>query len=124
MQLLCGERLRRARAAKESRSHLAAALEIFERLGARPWASRAASELRATGQIKARADQPARDSLTPQERAIALLAAAGLTNKEIGQRLFMSHRTVGAHLYQIFPELGITSRAALRDALASQPRDG
>ena len=46
---------------------------------------------------------------------------AGLTNKEIGQRLFLSHRTVGAHLYQIFPKLGITSRAALRDALASQP---
>ena len=50
-----------------------------------------------------------------------MLAAAGLTNKEIGQRLFLSHRTVGAHLYQIFPKLGITTRAALRDALASQP---
>ena len=47
-----------------------------------------------------------------------MLAATGLSNKEIGQRLFMSHRTVGAHLYQIFPKLGITSRAALRDALA------
>ena len=121
VQLLYGERLRRARATKESRPHLAAALEIFERLGARPWASRAASELRATGQTKARADQPARDSLTSQERQIAMLAAAGLTNKEIGQRLFMSHRTVGAHLYQIFPKLGITTRAALRDALESQP---
>jgi DNA-binding CsgD family transcriptional regulator len=121
VRLLYGERLRRARAGKESRPHLAAALEIFERLGARPWASRAASELRATGQTNARADQPARDSLTPQERQIAMLAAAGLTNKEIGQRLFLSHRTVGAHLYQIFPKLGITTRAALRDALASQP---
>ena len=121
MQLLYGERLRRARAMKESRPHLAAALEIFERLGARPWASRAAGELRATGQTQPRADQPASDSLTPQERQIALLAAAGLTNKEIGQRLSMSHRTVGAHLYQIFPKLGITTRAALRDALASQP---
>jgi DNA-binding CsgD family transcriptional regulator len=121
VRLLYGERLRRARAGKESRPHLAAALEIFERLGARPWASRAASELRATGQTNARADQPARDSLTPQERQIAMLAAAGLTNKEIGQRLFLSHRTVGAHLYQIFPKLGITTRAALRDALASEP---
>jgi DNA-binding NarL/FixJ family response regulator len=121
MQLLYGERLRRARAMKESRPHLAAALEIFERLGARPWASRAAGELSATGQTQARADQPASDSLTPQERQIALLAAAGLTNKEIGQRLSMSHRTVGAHLYQIFPKLGITTRAALRDALTSQP---
>ena len=121
VHLLYGERLRRARATKESRPHLAAALETFERLGARPWASRAVSELRATGQTQAGADQRDRDSLTPQERQIAMLAAAGLTNKEIGQRLFMSHRTVGAHLYQIFPKLGITSRAALRDALASQP---
>ena len=50
-----------------------------------------------------------------------MLAAAGLSNKQIGQQLFLSHRTVGAHLYQIFPKLGITSRAALRDALASLP---
>ena len=120
VQLLYGERLRRARATKESRPHLAAALEIFERLGARPWASRAASELQATGQTQARTDQREHDSLTPQERQIAMLAAAGLTNKEIGQQLFLSHRTVGAHLYQIFPKLGITTRAALRDALASQ----
>ena len=121
MQLLYGERLRRGRATEESRQHLAAALEIFERLGARPWATRAASELRATGHTKTRPDQRERDSLTPQEREIAMLAAAGLSNKEIGQRLFMSHRTVGAHLYQIFPKLGVTSRAALRDALAALP---
>jgi DNA-binding NarL/FixJ family response regulator len=111
----------RGGATKESRPHLAAALEIFERLGARPWASRAARELQATGQANACADQPARDSLTPQERQIAMLAAAGLTNKEIGQQLFLSHRTVRAHLYQIFPKLGITTRAALRDALAELP---
>ena len=49
---------------------------------------------------------------------MATLAAAGLTNKQIGERLYLSHRTVAAHLYQIFPRLGITSRAALRDALA------
>jgi DNA-binding CsgD family transcriptional regulator len=121
VQFLYGERLRRARSTKESRLHLAAALEIFERLGARPWASRAVGEFQATGQTNACADQPARDSLTPQERQIAMLAAAGLTNKEIGHQLFLSHRTVGAHLYQIFPKLGITTRAALRDALASQP---
>jgi DNA-binding NarL/FixJ family response regulator len=53
-----------------------------------------------------------------------MLAAAGLTNKEIGQQLYLSHRTVGAHLYQIFPKLGITSRAALRDALAPLPPAG
>ena len=56
-------------------------------------------------------------SLTPQEREIALLAATGLTNREIATRLYMSHRTVSSHLYRIFPKLGITSRAALRDAL-------
>lgn len=55
--------------------------------------------------------------LSPLDRQIAELAAAGLTNKQIGERLYLSHRTVAAHLYQIFPGLGITSRAALRDAL-------
>jgi DNA-binding NarL/FixJ family response regulator len=55
--------------------------------------------------------------LTAQERQIAALATAGLTNKQISQRLFLSHRTVGAHLHRMFPKLGITSRAALRDAL-------
>ncbi len=122
VQLCYGERLRRARAMKESRAHLAAALRVFEHLGARPWAARAAGELRATGQTRAPADQREPDSLTPQEREIAMLAAAGLTNKEIGQQLYLSHRTVGAHLYQIFPKLGITSRAALRDALAPLPQ--
>jgi DNA-binding CsgD family transcriptional regulator len=121
VRLCYGERLRRARATTESRAQLAAALEIFERLGARPWAARAASELRAAGRTDPRAGLRERDPLTPQERQIAMLAAAGLSNREIGQRLFLSPRTVGAHLYQIFPKLGITSRAALRDALAPLP---
>jgi DNA-binding CsgD family transcriptional regulator len=121
VRLCYGERLRRARVTTGSRAQLTAALEIFERLGARPWASRAASQLRAAGRTDPRADLRERDPLTRQEREIAMLAAAGLSNKEIGQRLFMSHRTVGAHLYQIFPKLGITSRAALRDALADLP---
>ena len=74
------------------------------------------------GQTKPRADDfAARDALTPQEREIAQLAAAGLSNKQIGKRLFLSHRTVGNHLHRIFPKLGVTSRAALRDAL--QARD-
>jgi DNA-binding NarL/FixJ family response regulator len=63
--------------------------------------------------------------MTPQEREIAELAAAGLTNKQIGERLFLSHRTVGGHLHRLFPKLGITSRAALRDALEKlDPGDG
>ena len=121
VRLCYGERLRRARATTGSRAQLTAALEIFERLGARPWAARAAGELRAAGRTHPQADLRERDPLTPQEREIAMLAAAGMSNKEIGQRLFLSHRTVGAHLYQIFPKLGITSRAALRDALAELP---
>jgi len=58
--------------------------------------------------------------LTPQEKQIADLAAAGLTNKQIGARLFLSHRTVGAHLHGAYRKLGITTRAALRDALAPE----
>ena len=94
-------------------------LEVFERLGAKPWIARASSELRATGQTRAQVGSPDRDALTAQELEIATLAASGLTNKQIGDRLYLSHRTVGAHLYRIFPKLGITSRAALRDALVS-----
>jgi len=59
----------------------------------------------------------ARDRLTAQELQIAQLAAAGLSNREIGERLFLSHRTIGSHLYRIFPKLGITARAQLRAGL-------
>jgi len=120
VQLIYGERLRRAAAITESRVHLGAALETFEWLGAGPWVDRASTELRATATSKSRSDTRDRDALTPQEREIATLAAGGLSNKEIGARLFLSPRTVGAHLYRIFPKLGITSRAALREALAAR----
>jgi DNA-binding NarL/FixJ family response regulator len=55
----------------------------------------------------------ARDQLTPQELQIAQMAADGLTNREIGEKLYLSHRTIGSHLYRIFPKLDITSRAQL-----------
>ena len=119
VELAYGERLRRDRATMASRRHLAAALDTFESLGARPWAARAVGELRVTGLTRPSIRGPA--PLTAQEREIALLAATGLSNKQIGERLFLSHRTIGAHLYRIFPKLGITSRAALRDALADIP---
>ena len=61
-------------------------------------------------------NQPA-EPLTAQEMLVAELAARGLSNKQIGTRLSVSHRTVSAHLYHIFPKLGISRRAALRDAL-------
>jgi DNA-binding CsgD family transcriptional regulator len=113
LQLVHGERLRRAKAPAQARGHLTSALETFERLGAEPWAARARHELRTgTG---------GSGSLSAQQREIAELAASGLTNKEIGARLFLSPRTVSTHLYQIFPKLGVSSRAGLRDALSAQP---
>lgn len=121
VRLLYGERLRRTHALAAARVQLSAARDAFARLGAVPWAERAAMELAATGQARLRCAPPGRDGLTPQERQIAQLAAAGLSNKEIASRLFLSHRTVGAHLYRVFPKLGITSRAALRDALTDLP---
>jgi DNA-binding CsgD family transcriptional regulator len=118
VQLAYGERLRRARATAQSRGPLGSALSTFERLGARMWAERASKELRAAGGTGTDGGGKDRQVLTPQEMEIALLAGSGLTNKQIGERLFLSHRTVGAHLYQIFPKLGVTSRAALGSALA------
>ena len=118
VELAYGERLRRAKQTAAARTQLAAALDTFERLRARPWAQRAANELRATGLTIGRPEVTGPEALSPQQLEIARLAAAGMSNKEIGERLFLSHRTVGSHLYQIFPKLGITSRAALRDALA------
>ena len=73
--------------------------------------------MRATGLTRTPSGVPGAAALTPQELQIARLAASGMTNKQIAARLYLSPRTVGGHLYQIFPKLGITSRAALRDAL-------
>lgn len=116
IQLAYGVWLRRTKAISAAREHLTSATEAFERLGAQPWTTRAQAELRAGGQpIESKLAVVA--GLTPQQHEIALLAARGLTNKQIGERLFLSHRTVATHLYQLFPKLGVTSRAALRDAL-------
>src|SRR6185295_17811505 len=123
VRLAYGERLRRCRAMTEARVQLNAAREVFERLGARPWVDRASVELRATGQTKPRSGDNVLDRLTPQELEIVSLAASGLTNKQIAERLFLSHRTVGGHLHRAFPKLGVATRAALRDALESLPRE-
>ena len=64
-------------------------------------------------------DLAASDQLTAQELQIAQLAAQGLSNRDIAQRLYLSHRTIGTHLYRIFPKLGIISRGELRSALSS-----
>jgi DNA-binding CsgD family transcriptional regulator len=120
IKLTYGSALRRVKRTTQARAELAGAAEIFGRLGAVPWAARADQELRATGITVSKAEAGLA-SLTPQQRQIALLAAAGSTNKEIAARLFLSPRTVSTHLYQVFPKLGITSRAALRDALDGLP---
>ena len=113
VRLAYGERLRRTRALTEAKAQLQPALAAFRTLGADPWTARAERELRATGL----ASTPSSAPLTAQELQIASLAASGLTNKEIAARLYLSPRTVSGHLYRIFPKLGITTRAALRDAL-------
>ncbi|MQY20646.1 helix-turn-helix transcriptional regulator [Nocardia macrotermitis] len=120
IRLAYGARVRhRPGGRTRARQFLTPAAESFDRLGARPWAERARRELRATG-LAVRAAEVDPGVLTWQERRIAELAAAGLSNKEIGRELYLSPRTVGTHLYRIFPKLGITSRAALRDALSGE----
>jgi ATP/maltotriose-dependent transcriptional regulator MalT len=116
-QLAYGEWLRRQRRPADSRPQLRAARETFEALGVTAWAERARRELRAAGE--ASPDQAADKfaDLTPHELNIARLAAEGLTNREIGQQLYLSHRTVSTHLHRIFPKLGISSRTELREVL-------
>jgi DNA-binding NarL/FixJ family response regulator len=120
LRLAFGAWLRRARRVKEARPLLQAAMEAFDALGALPWRERARQELRAAGASIQRRVSERQEELTPQELQIALMAAEGLTNREIGQKLYLSHRTVGSHLYRIYPKLDITSRFELRDALASE----
>ncbi|WHM41535.1 AAA family ATPase [Streptomyces sp. BPTC-684] len=122
IRLAHGVRLRHTRARDAARRALTLAAEAFDRLGTPPWAERARAELRAAG-APVSASTTGLATLTWQERRIADLAAGGLTNKEIGVRMHLSPRTVSSHLYRIFPKLGITSRAALRDALSNLPDD-
>jgi DNA-binding CsgD family transcriptional regulator len=117
VELAYGERLRLGRAMRLARPHLERARELFAGLDAGPWSERTEAALLATGRTRAGGRTP---GLTPQELQVVRLAASGLSNREIGERLFLSPRTVGAHLYRAFPKLGVTSRAALRDALTEQ----
>ena len=112
-QLLYGELLRRERRRAEARPHLRAALETFERLGARPWAERARAELRASGERARRRDGDEAGELTPQERQVARFVAAGASNKDVAAQLYVSPRTVDAHLRNVFAKLGISSRGQL-----------
>ncbi|MEU7749794.1 AAA family ATPase [Nonomuraea sp. NPDC049158] len=114
-ELLYGEWLRRAHRRSEARRWLRAAFEAFDALGAAPWARRAHGELEAAGEAAVSRSGGLLDRLTPQERQVVRLAAAGLSNRQIGARLFLSPRTVGHHLYKAFPKLGVASRAQLGD---------
>ena len=116
LHLAYGARLRRARRPTDARQQLGEALDLFRSLAAEPWASQAAAELRAAG-AHVHNNTTSSTALTAQEHEIARLAATGLTNKQIAERLALSPRTVGVHLYRIFPKLNVTSRAGLRDAL-------
>jgi DNA-binding CsgD family transcriptional regulator len=120
-QLAYGAWLRRRRRMTQSRAPLREAAETFQALGLLRYAERARRELRASGETVRRRDPGAWAQLSPQELQIAQLAAEGFSNREIGEQLYLSHRTVESHLYRLFPKLGVTSRAQLRDALEPAP---
>jgi DNA-binding NarL/FixJ family response regulator len=107
----------------ESRTPLREAAQSFDALGLIRFAEQARRELRASGEAPRHRRSDAWAQLTPQEMQIARLAIEGLSNREIGERLYLSHRTVGSHLYRLFPKLGITSRIQLRDALEPPTRE-
>jgi ATP/maltotriose-dependent transcriptional regulator MalT len=113
IELAYGGWLRRHRRVAQSRVPLRSALDTLTVMGARTWAEEARAELRATGEHPPAPGSAAADVLSPQELQIARLVAEGLSNRDIGQRLYLSHRTVGSHLYRIFPKLDITARSQL-----------
>jgi DNA-binding CsgD family transcriptional regulator len=117
LRLDYAEWLRRRRRINDAKPVLTEALATFRRLGARSWARRAEAELRACGVAVPGAERDALEELTPQQRQIVRLASDGLTNREIGDRLFLSPRTVGSHLYRSYPKLGVADRHQLRDVI-------
>ncbi|WP_030184942.1 ATP-binding protein [Streptomyces sp. NRRL S-813] len=118
--LVYGEWLRREGRRQDAREQLRTAHEKLSAMGAEAFVVRAARELRATGeQPRKRTTAQAADSLTAHELQIARLVAAGATSKEVGAQLYLSPRTIDAHLRNIFRKLGITSRRQLRTVLLS-----
>jgi DNA-binding CsgD family transcriptional regulator len=115
--LLYGEWLRREGRRVDARAQLRTAYEWFTAIGMEAFGERARTELLATGEKVRKRTAETRDDLTDQERQIARLARDGLTNPEIGARLFISPRTVEWHLRKVFEKLGIHSRRELRNAL-------
>jgi ATP/maltotriose-dependent transcriptional regulator MalT len=117
--LLYGEWLRRQHRRGEAREQLRTAHEMLVAIGMEAFAERARQELEATGEKVRKRTVETRDDLTAQERQIARLASNGLSNPEIGARLFLSPRTVEWHLHNVFIKLGIRSRRELANALTS-----
>jgi DNA-binding CsgD family transcriptional regulator len=112
-ELALGSFLRRSRRRVEARTHLRAALDVFDSLGAELWAERARQELRASGETARRRDADGAPALTPSERQVADLVREGLSNRDIAGRLFVSPRTVDFHLRNVFAKLGVASRGEL-----------
>jgi DNA-binding CsgD family transcriptional regulator len=119
-ELCYGERLRRARRRAEARERLHSALETFERLDAEPWANRARGELRATGETARRRDRSGSEQLTLQELQVALKVAVGATNREVATALFLSPKTIEAHLGRVYSKLGLRSRTELAHRFAHE----
>ena len=121
--LLYGEWLRRERRRVDARAELRTSLDEFRSIGMHAFAERARAELVATGEKVPRRAVETRDELTAQERQIAELAREGLSNPEIGERMFLSPRTVEWHLRKVFGKLGIRSRRELPRALRGSEGD-
>jgi DNA-binding CsgD family transcriptional regulator len=113
--LVFGEWLRREGRRQEARGELRLAHDLLSRIGANAFAARAAKELVATGEHPRRRTRQATDELTPQELQVARHVATGATSREVGAQLFLSPRTIEAHLRSIYRKLGITSRRELRN---------
>ena len=124
LSLAYGRWLRGQRRVAESRGYLRAARDAFDALGAITWGEQARKALEETGEVSPPRPDTAFQRLTAQELQIARLAAQGLSNREIGEHLYLSPRTVASHLHRAFPKLGIGSRAQLESALAAGPIPG
>jgi DNA-binding CsgD family transcriptional regulator len=120
-RLCYGERLRRAGRRVDARQQLRDALSTFERLRTEPCAERTRAELRASGEtLRARGKDTGIDELTPQELQVALTVGTGMTNKEAAAQLFLSTKTIEAHLHRTYRKLGISSRRELAPLLAEK----
>ena len=123
--LVYGEWLRREGRRHDAREQLRTAHRLLSGMGAHAFAERAAKELRATGEHPRKRTAHATDALTTHELQIARLVSTGATTREVAQQLFLSPRTIEAHLRNIFPKLGITSRRQLKDLqLSTAPGQG